>query len=76
MVTPALGLGESSLTEARFGHAGGCPSGRGRPIGIAGGGLAVAQRPSEANDSVEIFALVDKMPGTFLGMSGRETTGS
>ena len=62
------------MKEARVGHAGGCPSGRGRPIGIAGGGLALALRPSEANDSVEIFALVDKMPGTFLGMSGRETT--
>ena len=49
-----------------MGYGGACPSGLARPIGIViGGGLALAVKP----------AVAGSIPGTVLGMSGRETIG-
>ena len=61
-----LGLGCGGFTDTRLGHAGSCPSGRGRPIGIAGGGLALALKTSEAEDPVESFVLFVKILATLF----------
>ena len=49
-----------------FGYGGGCPSGLAGPRGIVvGGGLALAVKP----------AVAGSMPGTVIGISGREIIG-
>ena len=61
-----VGSRHFTATGLAFGYGGGCPSGLARPIGIVvGGGLALAVKP----------AVAGSMPGTVLGMSGRETSG-